>query len=52
MDGKNKFTEMVAPPHYGEHTHQVMHDLLGYSNDMINELIENQVIYSKNHAKK
>ncbi|MGE0089667.1 MAG: CaiB/BaiF CoA transferase family protein [Bacteroidales bacterium] len=46
IDGSNQFAEISAPPHYGEHTKQVLHDFLGYSNDKINELIENQVIYA------
>ncbi|OFX83263.1 MAG: carnitine dehydratase [Bacteroidetes bacterium GWF2_33_16] len=51
MDGKTKFAEISAPPHYGEHTQQILKDFLGYSNDKINELMENQVIYVRNKSK-
>ncbi len=47
IDGKNPYVEMAAPPHYGEHTKQLLHEYLGYSNDKIDELIEAQVIFAK-----
>ena len=47
IDGKNQYAKMDAPPHYGEHTKQVLHDFLGYSNDKITELIDAQVIFAK-----
>jgi crotonobetainyl-CoA:carnitine CoA-transferase CaiB-like acyl-CoA transferase len=47
IDGKAHFADIDAPPHYGEHTKQILKDFLGYSIEKINDLIENQVIYAK-----
>jgi crotonobetainyl-CoA:carnitine CoA-transferase CaiB-like acyl-CoA transferase len=51
LDGKPNTAPLTAPPHYGEHTAQVMKEMLGYSNDAIQCLIENKVIYARNASK-
>lgn len=51
LDGKPNTAPLTAPPHYGEHTAQVMKEMLGYSHDAIQCLIENKVIYARNASK-
>lgn len=50
FDGKDKPNQISAPPHYGEHTVQIL-EMLGYSADKIENLIDNQVIYARNNRK-
>lgn len=50
FDGKDKPNKISAPPHYGEHTVQVL-EMLGYSTENIQYLIDNQVIYARNNGK-
>ena len=51
IDGKPNLNDISAPPHYGEHTIQILHDILGYSNDKINDLIKHNVIHASNYSK-
>ena len=51
FDGKDKPNPISAPPHYGEHTSQILKDMLGYSAESIHSLIENKVIYARNNRK-
>ena len=51
FDGNNKPNHISAPPHYGEHTIQILKETLGYSTESIQSLIENQVIYARNNGK-
>ncbi|TVR73254.1 MAG: CoA transferase [Marinilabiliales bacterium] len=37
---------LLPPPHYGEHSKQILTNLLGYSGDRIDELLKNNVIYA------
>ncbi len=48
FDGKDKPSQISAPPHYGEHTVQVL-EMLGYSTEEIEKLTDNQVIYARNN---
>jgi len=38
-----------TPPHYGQHTAQVLEEILGLSNEEIQSLIEKNVIYDRNY---
>ncbi|MHC1704784.1 MAG: CaiB/BaiF CoA transferase family protein [Tenuifilaceae bacterium] len=49
FNGKDKPVELPAPPHYGEHTVQILNGLLGYTKETIEYLIENKVIYAYNN---
>lgn len=40
--------QLVAPPHYGEHTRQILEQMLQYGEDQINELIRKGVVYARN----
>jgi crotonobetainyl-CoA:carnitine CoA-transferase CaiB-like acyl-CoA transferase len=51
FDGIDKPNQISAPPHYGEHTVQILREMLGYSAENIKCLIENQVIYARNNGK-
>lgn len=44
------FDAPAAPPHYGEHTVQVLEGLLGYDRKSIEMMILNNVIYDRNHS--
>lgn len=46
MNGHDKMEELNPPPHYGEHTIQVLREMLGLSMEAIQCLTENQVIYA------
>jgi len=46
--GENaKPMKLQAPPHYGEHTVSVLKEILGYSAEDINGLIEKKVVYAR-----
>lgn len=46
--GENaKPMKLQAPPHYGEHTVSVLKEILGYSAEDINSLIEKKVVYAR-----
>lgn len=46
--GENvKPIKLQAPPHYGEHTVSVLKEILGYSAEDINGLIEKKVVYAR-----
>ncbi|MEW5845620.1 MAG: CaiB/BaiF CoA-transferase family protein [Bacteroidota bacterium] len=46
--GENvKPIKLQAPPHYGEHTVSVLKEILGYSAEDINSLIEKKVVYAR-----
>jgi crotonobetainyl-CoA:carnitine CoA-transferase CaiB-like acyl-CoA transferase len=51
FNGKEKSGKVSPPPHYGEHTVQILKDILGYTNETIQCLIEKQVIYASNNRK-
>lgn len=51
FNGKDKPIDLSAPPHYGEHTIRILKDILGYKNETIQCLIENEVIYASNNGK-
>lgn len=42
------FEAPSAPPHYGEHTSEVLQKLLGYNSERIEMMIQNNVIYDRN----
>ncbi len=42
------FEAPSAPPHYGEHTSEVLEKLLGYNSERIEMMIQNNVIYDRN----
>ncbi|MBK9291276.1 MAG: CoA transferase [Bacteroidetes bacterium] len=44
------FEAPTAPPHYGEHSAEVLSELLGYEDERIEMLIKNNVIYDRNHS--
>ncbi|HAN17174.1 MAG: hypothetical protein A2X13_06135 [Bacteroidetes bacterium GWC2_33_15] len=46
-DEDTEFAPISAPPHYGEHTIQILSTFLGYSEDKINKLIRDEVIFAK-----
>ena len=50
FNGNHKPTELQAPPHYGEHTIQILKEMLGYTNETIQCLIENRVVYAANNG--
>lgn len=39
--------DLSAPPHYGEHTIQILKDILGYKPESIQSLINNKVVYAR-----
>lgn len=43
------FEAPAAPPHYGANSSDVLDKLLGYSRERIEMLIQNDVIYDRNH---
>ncbi|HDP76399.1 MAG TPA: CoA transferase [Bacteroidales bacterium] len=47
MGENNKPIKLQAPPHYGEHTMTVLKEMLGYSAEEINSLIEKKVVYAR-----
>jgi len=49
INGEPNLNDISAPPHYGEHTIQILHDILGYSNDKIDDLIKHNVIHVRNN---
>jgi len=51
FNGKDKPYAISAPPHYGEHTMQVLKEMLGFSTENIQCLIENNVVYARNNGK-
>ncbi|MCC7317109.1 MAG: hypothetical protein IT219_01130, partial [Bacteroidales bacterium] len=42
-------TVLQAPPHFGEHTAEVLQQLLGFPNNKIKSLIDSNVIYDNNY---
>lgn len=42
-------TILKAPPHFGEHTAEVLQQLLGFSNNIIKSLNDSNVIYDNNY---
>ena len=42
-------TVLKAPPHFGEHTAEVLQQLLGFSNNIIKSLNDSNVIYDNNY---
>ena len=42
-------TVLQAPPHFGEHTAEVLQQLLGFPNKKIKSLIDSNVIYDNNY---
>lgn len=42
------FEAPSAPPHYGEHTSEVLEKLLGYNSERIEMMIQNNVVYDRN----
>lgn len=44
---KNDKSKLLPPPHYGEHSRQVLHRILGYDNKQIDNLQEKNIIYAK-----
>jgi crotonobetainyl-CoA:carnitine CoA-transferase CaiB-like acyl-CoA transferase len=51
FNGNDKPADLTVPPHYGEHTIKILKDILGYTNETIQCLIENKVIYASNNGK-
>jgi crotonobetainyl-CoA:carnitine CoA-transferase CaiB-like acyl-CoA transferase len=49
--GNDKPNQISAPPHYGEHTVSILKDMLGFSAENIQCLIDNQVIYARKNGK-
>lgn len=47
MGENTKPIKLQAPPHYGEHTMSVLKEMLGYSAEEINSLIEKKVVYAR-----
>lgn len=42
-------TVLKAPPHFGEHTAEVLQQLLGFSNNILKSLNDSNVIYDNNY---
>lgn len=49
VNGKKSNGNISRPPHYGEHTRQVLIDMLGVSNDQVESLIDQKVVYAANN---
>jgi crotonobetainyl-CoA:carnitine CoA-transferase CaiB-like acyl-CoA transferase len=43
-------SELSPPPHYGEHSRAILKNILGYTTDQINRLIETQSVYARNET--
>ncbi|HMM10601.1 MAG TPA: CaiB/BaiF CoA-transferase family protein [Bacteroidales bacterium] len=44
------FGTPAAPPHFGEHTREVLENLLNYSKERIDTMIQKKVIYDRNNS--
>lgn len=47
MGDNAKPIKLDAPPHYGEHTTSILREMLGYSAEEIQSLIEKKVVYAR-----
>ncbi len=46
--GQNqKYVELSAPPHYAEHTREILKNELGFSDEKIDRLIQNNIVYEQ-----
>jgi crotonobetainyl-CoA:carnitine CoA-transferase CaiB-like acyl-CoA transferase len=48
FDGENSLYQLAPPPHYGEHTINILSELLGMGAETIEKLIEKRVVYAGN----
>jgi crotonobetainyl-CoA:carnitine CoA-transferase CaiB-like acyl-CoA transferase len=49
IDGQNPCCNVLHPPHYGEHTKEILNELLDFSINQIESLIDQNVIYAANN---